>query len=71
MGEYAEYALAGAMRRGIPYYDGPRTPGPSVPCRQCAKEIRGGFFGMVCHLKAKHQMRDRDARTYALGKDDR
>jgi hypothetical protein len=69
MGEYAEYALASAMRRGFPGTCGgcepPRRSKPR-PCHLCGKGIRGDFGGMVDHLKAKHGLKDKDARASAI-----
>jgi hypothetical protein len=66
MGEYAEYALAAAMRRGFPATCGgaPRARSKAHPCRLCNRGIRGGHMGMVSHLKSKHGMKDREARTF-------
>lgn len=66
MGEYAEYALASAMRRGIPHSSAPRALGPRVPCPVCQRATGGGVTGMRDHLKAAHAMRYREATDLAL-----
>lgn len=68
MGEYAEYALASAMRSGSPVRPRGELRHRSVarPCPACERPVRGGFNGMVDHLKAKHGIKDKAARQIAL-----
>lgn len=53
MGEYAEYALAQAMRYGTPVPKGPVKRRPLVPCPICGEEKRG-IRGVMDHQNRKH-----------------
>lgn len=55
MGEYAEYALASAMRRGWrvdPNYVPRKRPRTECPC--CGKSVEASE-GLNAHMKAKHK----------------
>jgi hypothetical protein len=58
MGEYAEYALADAMRRGFGCSGmaSPKGRGRRKKCSLCARGIGGGHMGMVSHLREGHKL---------------
>lgn len=66
MGEYANYALASAMRAGMPYRPHSGQNGPQHPCPICGDGKRGGQYGMIQHLRMKHGISHKDAPAMAL-----
>ena len=66
MGDAADAALSGAMRRGMKGSGFPRGyMSDKRPCPLCEKPIAGRHIGMREHFKAKHGMKKIDAMRLA------
>jgi len=54
MGEYAEYSLLSAMRRGLPFNPNwVQRKRPRCSCVECRKEVEASE-GLAAHTKEKH-----------------